>query len=151
MPDDTLEKAAADLVYLPPLLGRVVRRRLTKAALADCHVEITPLHHHIMRLLGDEGPLHLTEIGERIEVPKAQMTQLVDRLVTLGMVDRNRDAADRRAVNIGLTERGRVLFQQHRDTVMGVVHEAVSGLTQEELEDLSGSLRKLRDILLRLK
>ena len=59
-----------------------------------------------MRLLKENGTLHITEIGERLQLARAQMTHLIDKLVELGMVERQADSADRRVTNIVLTDKG---------------------------------------------
>ena len=79
------------------------------------------------------------------------MTQLVDKLVDMNIVERETDRADRRTYNITLTESGRNIFKEHKDKIMTAVRETMSSLTDEELEDLSNTLRKLRDILSKLQ
>jgi len=146
-----LEKVAVDLLSILPLIFRGIRRKLIKTTLADIDVSITPHHFEIIRLLEEEGTLHVAEIGERLQIAKAQMTQLIDKLVDLNIVERKMDIADRRTINITLTGNGRTVLEEHRNRLMSAVQETMSYLTDEELEDLSDSLRKLRDILSKLQ
>jgi hypothetical protein len=69
-----LEKVAIDLLSIPPLIFREIRRKLIKTALANIDVDTTPLHFEILRLLEKEGKLHVAEIGEKLHIAKAQMT-----------------------------------------------------------------------------
>jgi DNA-binding MarR family transcriptional regulator len=71
MQRDTLERVAVDLLSIPPLLFREIRRKLIKAALANIDVDITPLHFKIMTLLRETGTLHVAEIGDRLYIAKA--------------------------------------------------------------------------------
>jgi DNA-binding MarR family transcriptional regulator len=151
MRSDILEGVAVDLLSIPPLIFRGIQRRLIKTTLADIDVNITPHHFEIMILLKQEGTLHVAEIGERLQIAKAQMTQLIDRLVNFNMVERKMDIADRRTINIILTEQGRRFLEERRNNIMSAIRETLSRLTDEELEDLSDSLRKLRDILSKLQ
>jgi len=150
MRSDILEKVTVDLLSILPLIFRGIRRKLIKTTLADIDVSITPHHFEIIRLLKGEGTLHVAEIGERLQIAKAQMTQLIDKLVDLNMVERKMDIADRRTINITLTGHGRLVLEEHRNRFMNVMQEAMSSLTNEELADLSDSLRKIRDILSKL-
>jgi len=150
MRSDILEKVAVDLLSILPLIFRGIRKKLIKTTLADIDVNITPHHFEIIRLLREEGTLHVAEIGERLQIAKAQMTQLIDKLVDLNIVERKMDIADRRTINITLTGHGRIVLEEHRNRLMNAMQEAMSRLTDEELVDLSDSLRNIRDILSKL-
>jgi len=148
--EDILEKVAIDLLSIPPLIFREIRRKLAKATLASTDVYISPLHFEIMSLLKETGTLHVAEIGEKLHVAKAQMTHLIDKLADLNMVERKTDIADRRTINITLTGQGRAFLEEHKNRLVGTAMETMSRLTDEELEDLANTLRKLQDILSKL-
>jgi len=149
--EEILEKVAINLLSIPPLIFRGIRRKLIKTALADINVDIKPLHFEILRLLDKEGKLHIAEIGEKLHIAKAQMTHLIDKLVDLNMVERKTDIADRRTVNITLTGRGRIFLEEHQNRLVSTAVETMSRLTDEELEDLANTLNKLRDMLSKLQ
>jgi len=149
--EEILEKVAIDLLSIPPLIFREIRTKLIKTALADIDVDITPLHFEILRLLEKEGKLHVAEIGEKLHVAKAQMTHLIDKLADLNMVERKTDIADRRTINITLTGQGRAFLEEHKNRLVSTAMETMSRLTDEELEDLANTLKKLRDLLSKLQ
>ena len=151
MQRDALERVAVDLLSIPPLIFRGIRRKLIKTALADIDVDITPLHFEIMTLLEEAGTLHVAEIGERLQIARAQMTHLIDKLVNLNIVERKMDIADRRIINITLTARGRVFLEEDKSRLISTTIETMCQLTDEELKDLANTLRKLRDILGKLQ
>jgi DNA-binding MarR family transcriptional regulator len=151
MRKDILEKTAIELLSVSPLIFRGVRRKLLKAALDGVNMDVSPLHFEIMRLVNEEGILRITEIGERLQVARAQMTHLIDRLVELGMVTRQADSADRRVTNIVLTAKGIAFLKEQGGNIRKATKEFLSGLTDEELAELSASLERLRDILSRLQ
>lgn len=148
---DIIERVAVDLLSVPPLIFRVVRRKLIMTTLAGIDVDIKPVHFEIMRVLKKEGTLHVAEIGERLQIARAQMTHLIDKLVEIELVVREIDAADRRTVNIALTGKGREVLEEHEDNLKNAVRENMASLTDEELETLASSLRNLRDILFKLQ
>jgi DNA-binding MarR family transcriptional regulator len=151
MRSDILDRITADLLSVPPLIFRGVRRKLLKIALVDINEDISPLHFEIMALLREVGILHVAEIGERLQIARAQMTHLIDKLVDLGIVERQTNTADRRMTNIVLTDKGGAFSEEHDSNMKNAIKETLSCLTDEELQDLSDSLRKLRDILLKLQ
>jgi len=151
MRSDILDRIATDLLSLPPLIFRGVRRKLLKTALVNLDMDISPLHFEIMALLREAGTLHVAEIGERLQIARAQMTHLLDKLADLGIVERQMDTADRRMINIVLTGKGRTILEERVSNIRNAIKETLSCLTDEELDDLSGSLRKTRDILSKLQ
>lgn len=148
---DMVRRTADGLLSVPPLIFRGMRRKLLKTALENMNVDVSPLHFEIMRLVNAEGTLHIAEIGERLQVARAQMTHLIDKLVELEMVERQTDSADRRVTNIVLTDKGNTFLEEHGGNIWKATKDFVSGLTDEELADLSASLERLRDILSRLQ
>jgi DNA-binding MarR family transcriptional regulator len=151
MRGEILGRAAADLLSVPPLIFRLVRRKLTMSTLEDMDVDIKLLHLEIMRVLQEEGTQHPAKIGEKLLVAKAQMTHLIDKLVELGFINREMDAIDRRTLNLTLTEKGRKTLEEQDKLVISSVRENMSSLSEEELETLSSSLRNVRDILFKLQ
>ncbi len=144
-----IENVSKDLLSIPPLVFRAVRKKITKTIISDIALNITPHHFEIIRLLAENGTMHSSEIGEKLHIGKAQMTQLINRLVTLDIVERKMDANDRRTYNISLKEEAIKVFDQHKQSSFLAVEEIISHLSDEELENLSITLRKLRDILLK--
>jgi DNA-binding MarR family transcriptional regulator len=112
-------------------------------------LNITPLHYEIMRLLKSEGTLHVSEIGDKLQIARAQMTKLIDKLVNLNIVERIPDKSDRRTLNISLTGQGLNLLNEHQNRVIYAVREILSSLSGEDLEALSRSLHTMRSILLK--
>jgi len=151
MGSEVLESITDDLLSIPPLIFRGVRRKLLKTALANSEVDITPLQFEIMRLLDEVGTLHIAEIGEKLQIARPQMTHLIDKLEDLGMVERQMGTADRRTINILLTGQGKNTLKEHDTRVRSAIREALSCLTDQELEEVSDSLRKTRDVLSKLQ
>jgi DNA-binding MarR family transcriptional regulator len=151
MRGEILGKVADDLLSMPPLIFRLIRRKLVMPTFAGTALDITLLHLEIMKLLQEEGTRHPAGIGERLFIAKAQMTHLIDKLVDLGFVRREMDSSDRRTFNISLTEKGRRAMEEQDNLVINAVRENMASLTDEELETLSNSLRNLRDILFKLQ
>ena len=151
MRSDILDRITQDLFSVPPLIFRGVRRKLLKTALSDIEVDISPLNFEIMTLLKQAGTLDVAEIGERLRIARAQMTRLLDKLVDLGIVERQTNTADRRMTDIVLTDKGGASLEEHDSNIKNAIKETLSCLTDEELQDLSDSLGKLRDILSKLQ
>ena len=151
MKSNNLDSITEELFSVPPLIFRSVRKKLFKTALASISEDISPPHFEIMKILDESGTLHVTEIGERLQIPRPQMTHLIDKLVALDMVERQTDAADRRTINIMLTGKGSMILEEHEKLIRGTIKKLLSPLSNQDLAELSVSLRKIRDILSKLQ
>ena len=151
MKRSALDGVVEDLLSIPSLLRRSINRKVLKSALAQIEAAISLLHLEIMMTLKEASTKHIAEIGEKLLIPKPQMTHLIDRLVGLEIVERRPDTADRRITNITLTEKGRKMIEEHDRLFKSSIKENLSCLTDEELQELSTSLRSLRDILSKLQ
>ena len=150
MKKDLLDIVIDDLLAVPPLIRRGINRKMVRAAFAKIGEDISVPHFEIMRLLEDNGTHHIAEIGEKLLIPKSQMTSLIDRLDNLQIIERQTDESDRRLTNIKLTGKGKALLKEKDRTLRVNFRVKLSHLTDDELKELLLSLRKLREILSRL-
>ena len=142
-----LDEVIGDLLSLTPLIRRSIHRKLLKAAFTKIEEDVGQPHLEIMKILEMEGTKHIAEIGERLHIPKPQMTHLIDRLEQLDIVQRQSDASDRRVTNVVLTDHGRSIVQEIDEHLYDSMAEVLACLSDAELRDLSVSLKKLRDLL----
>ena len=147
MQKSLVKKVGADLFSIPALSSRIVRSKFTKVTLANIEVSLTPLHFEIMMLLPEEGSLPVFEIGKRLVLAKAHMTQLVDKLVENEMVKRETDPEDRRVTRISLTDTGKQNLDCLVNSIDDALEKALASLSENDLKDLSISLDKIRNIL----
>src|SRR5690349_19143024 len=108
------------------------RLRLLEDELFGQH-ELTAQQYNALRLLRAAHPrkvptLHL---AGRLVSRAPDITRLVDRLVERGLVERERLAANRRVVHVGITEAGLALLDQLAEEVRGC-HEGALGRLSEE-------------------
>ena len=150
MMKEILDSVAYDLFTTMPLIHRSIRNKLIKNVITNLKEDIAPPHFEIMKLLEEAGMLHVAEIGERLQIARPQMTHLIDRLVELDLVGRETNEEDRRMLNVWLKSKGKVFIKERDKQVINATREVLSGLTDEELRQLSVSLKNLKDIFLNL-
>ena len=150
MKPDVLDSVISDLLSITPLIRRNIQRKLVRTAFAGIEEHITLPHLEIMLTLKEEATRHIAEIGERLQIPKPQMTHLIDRLQSLELVSRQTDAGDRRIINIALTGKGRRIIEELDGVIKSSIKEKLAGLTEAELKEMSVSLRRLGEILSKL-
>jgi MarR family 2-MHQ and catechol resistance regulon transcriptional repressor len=105
--------------------------------------DVTASQFGVLEALHHLGPLRQGEISAKLLRSGGNITLVVDNLEARGLVQRTRDANDRRVVTVSLTEAGEALiaelFPQH---VCAIVEE-MSVLTADEQETLGRLCRKL--------
>jgi DNA-binding MarR family transcriptional regulator len=95
------------------------------------------------------GPITLRDLAAAEQVRPASMTRTVQELEAAGLVARAPDAADRRAVRIRATARGKRLLKQGRGARIGLLAEWLGGLEARELAVLDEATRILECVLAR--
>jgi DNA-binding MarR family transcriptional regulator len=143
-PDAALRPAGAvghdGFAYLLVQLGTRAAR-LFAEGLAPLGLE--PRHAGmLLRLAANEGKSQQA-IGELIELNPTRMVFLVDELEQRGLVQRRRNAADRRSYALYLTERGHDALRQVAAAAAGHSESFGAALTQAERDQLTALLRKL--------
>ncbi len=103
-----------------------------------------PRYEALMLLfLSSRGSLPLGKIGERLQVHRTSVTNLVDGLERSGYADRVPHEHDRRMILAVITSAGRSAAEQATQ-VLNEARFATAPLTRSELEAISNVLRKLR-------
>jgi DNA-binding MarR family transcriptional regulator len=97
---------------------------------------------HQLTEAGDSLPLG--QLADRLSCVKSNVTQLVDRLETDGLVNRTGDPNDRRSRLAVLTDAGRSAFAKGTEIRMQVERELFGVLTSQESETLHQLLGKLQ-------
>ena len=140
-----------DFLSVLPFIRRSVNKKVLKSAIAQIEEAISMPHFEIMKTLQEDGTRHIAEIGEKLSISKPQMTHLIDRLVDLGIVERQAVETDRRIINIALTSKGRRMIEEHDCMVRESINTKLSCLSDKELQELSFSLRILRSTLSKIQ
>ena len=97
----------------------------------------------VLEALLHKGPLTISEIQAKVLLASGSMTAAVDRVESMGLVNRKTTAKDRRARLLELTPKGRRTikraFRQHAQHL----EKAMSVLNDEERRCLHAGLKKL--------
>src|SRR5689334_19046225 len=91
------------------------------------------------------GVCGMSEVSERFEITPAAASQLVEKLVQSGLIQREEDPHDRRAKCLKLTDKGQALIQRNIQERYRWVEELAGKLTADE----RGKVAEALDILTR--
>jgi len=134
---DADREIAQALIGLMPLMGRlahgVARQRGT----------LTLERSKILWPLVLGGPMRAGELAQQCHLGRPTLTELVDGLVDDGLVRRDEDPSDRRAVILALTAQGRRELHRFETAIAAALAEVVGRLEPSKRERLGATLADL--------
>jgi len=110
-------------------------RRAYAAALAPW--DVTPAQTRALGMICHHGPIRLSVLAEHLVIVPRSTTQVVDALEERGLIERQPDPTDRRAITVAATPEGVRLHEQlHRvrDEASEARFAALSDADRAELE-----------------
>ncbi len=96
-----------------------------------------------LRRRGDPEGTHPRELARSVLITSGAMTARVDRLERLGLVERQSDPDDRRAIRIRLTKTGERIAAQALEAVLDADRAILEPLSDRQRSTLAGTLKRL--------
>ena len=106
--------------------------------------QVSLVHLNVLILLEASGPLSMSRLAESLDISVASVTGVVDRMEARGLVERRRDADDRRVILVQPAEGGRRLFAEIDATRRRRLTALLHRLSDDELAGLLAGHRALR-------
>ena len=102
--------------------------------------------YNILRILrgAPETGLPCSEVGDRLVNRDPDVTRLLDRLETRGLVVRGRSATDRRVVNAIITKKGHELVDKLDEPINDIHSTQLSHMKRKDLRALVDLLEQAR-------
>lgn len=123
------------------LLFELAKKKHASLSAALLELELTPVQGHALRLLEPERPLAMSALADALFCHASNVTGIVDRLESRGLVERRPGLEDRRVKTLALTAEGA--------RVRGRVVELMAAAPVEIASLTRADQRALRDILRR--
>ncbi|MFG3099123.1 MarR family winged helix-turn-helix transcriptional regulator [Streptomyces sp. NPDC048182] len=125
------------------LIGEAVARFHAEYEEAAAAQSLTGAQARLLSLLSLE-PLPMRRLARKLRCEPSNVTGIVDRLETRGLVERRPDPADRRVKVAAVTEEGRRTARALRDSLR-FAREPLAGLSEPERVALRDALRRMVD------
>jgi DNA-binding MarR family transcriptional regulator len=135
-----------DPVQLADLLHGLTRRLRREQADGLAPLGLTPAQGRALRIIArseDEEPLRMTELADRLGIVPRSVTTVIDALEEAGLVRREIDPRNRRAILLQLTERGAGVRDDLREARRRAAEDLFAPLSADDRETLAGLLRLL--------
>ena len=104
---------------------------------------LTHPQYLVMLALWEDSPLRVSQVADRLSLEPATLSPLLKRLETGGLVRRDRDPRDERAVSVSLTAAGRRLRAEAERIPPAVLDRL--GMEVVDLEEIRDRLTVLID------
>lgn len=134
------------LLYLVKQVELAARARLDEIVRAG---GLTALQYTALTVLERNDDMTSAKLARNSFVTAQSMADMVAILETRGLIERRRDASDRRRLLVGLTPAGRALLDRFRDQVAELESAMVAGLSPPETAEFRRALRVCRANLAR--
>ena len=140
---DRLEEIAHDLfdVFTQLCLGAL--RGLRRAG------ELKEVEYFTLALLQDHGTMIVGDIQRQLGILPAQMSRVIRSLETRDrpLINCRINPNDKRKIDVGMTPAGEKALDDYRAIRVGRIGELLRHLSEEDQEDLTRMLEKLRNLL----
>ena len=129
---------------LADLLQRLTRRLRRAQADRLAPLGLTPAQERALRIVTrGEEPLRMTELADRLGIVPRSVTTVIDALEQAGLVRRETDPRNRRAIRLHLTDRGRAVRDDMREARRRAAEDLFAPMSAEDRKALAELLSLL--------
>ncbi len=127
----------------PQLIGKMGRLR----ALVHEGMDLSYNQYKTLLTIADRECCSLGDLARELEVAMSSASQMVERLVSQGLVHREQDAGNRRQVVIRLTPEGRELIEELQRGILKGYEQILARLPEADQEALVQAFETIGRIL----
>jgi DNA-binding MarR family transcriptional regulator len=133
-----------DPAQLADLIFRLTKRLRRAQAERLAPLGLTPAQERALRLItrADEPP-RMTELADRLGIVPRSLTTVIDALEEAGLVRREIDARNRRAILLRLTDHGAAVRDELREARRRAAEDLFAPLPESDRDTLANLLTRL--------
>ncbi len=120
-------------------------RMYAQKRLREFGFQITIDQWLVLKVLTENPGIMQQEIAERVFKDNASVTRIIELLVKADYLERKINPDDRRKSNLKVTSKGRKIISEVQNVVLENRANALSGITQAELETVQRVLLKITE------
>lgn len=137
------EKLAWQILTVAPIM----KKRLFRPDFDQGANQLPLSYAQVLATLDIEESMTVTEISERFDIAKPNITPLIDRMIDAGYVKRVRNSTDRRVVHVIILEKGREKVREMVASLTNTVQGWSKAMTEEEIQKVTDAIEEIRSIL----
>lgn len=109
-----------------------------------------PSHIKVIIYLARVNSAPISQIASSLNISKSNMTPIIDKLISYGLVKRYADEKDRRILRIELTESALDIFDNFKSYAKSILVNKVSALSDADIKEAQYCIESLTSIFLKL-
>jgi len=129
------------------LYPRLMRAMGHLRGAVDETMDLTYNQYKALLSLSDMGPCTLNTLSRELEVATSSASQMVDRLVAMGLVERTAADGDRRSIVLTSSVEGERLLEKVKEEILLRYQDLFRHLGAAEQANLAGAIHTLVRIL----
>lgn len=142
------KKIVDNLIHLLPYWHYKIEKPLKRT---QKYSKISYESYFCLTTLYENGPLSMSEIAKQLKLSKQQATQLIDKLYEVDFVERFMDIADRRKIQISLTDKAKEFLKTSHFDGTGLDEQIDKYLSVNEQKSLYEATEKMLELLAKFK
>ena len=103
--------------------------------------------HFALRYIMKKAPCTSTDLAQEFHVKKSAITALINRLVSKGLVTRERNKEDRRVVYLLVTSKGMNFYDACNKKIHDIVTPIISHFSEKEIKSFMDTYEKLTALM----
>lgn len=139
-----MAKLAEHLCFLMDVATRKITRSYNRRLR---RFGITYNHLFILTCLWEQDGVNVKDLSKQLLLDSSSLTGHLDRLEKRGLLQRQDDPEDRRAVRVFLTEKGRILKEQLEPIGLELKQTLQQGVPQAKIAAFAETLHRIHDRL----
>ncbi len=140
--DETLRSLEHEMSVLVRRIRRVIAERARML-----HPDLSPVAYSMLMALNDSGPRRASDLVEIFSIDKGAVSRQVQTLLELGLIERNPDPEDRRAMILAISEEGHRRLADIASVRRHEVGQRLEAWSEEDLGAFVRSLARYNDAL----
>ena len=129
------------------LYPRLMRAMGHLRGAVDDTMDLTYNQYKALLSLSDMGPCTLNALSRELDVATSSASQMVDRLVAMGLVERTAADGDRRSIVLTSSQEGERLLEKVKEEILLRYQDLFRHLGGAEQANLAGAIHTLVRIL----
>lgn len=104
---------------------------------------IAPMHMRVMKIITRKSPCTSIDIAHYLDRDKAQVTRLINTLITEGLLIKAPNPADKRSHFLEVTDAGQQVMTQLAEIDKQVFGKMAQGISEEEMASFQATANKM--------
>lgn len=129
------------------LVGKTTHKCQRALAFALEDIDLSVAQHDLLAAIDRFPDSTQNDIAERLFVVKSNVSNLMKKLETRGLIQRRENDSDARAKRIRLTRSGRQLLKQANQRQAGVIEQMLGGLTERDIRQTRRVMERVSQAL----